>query len=199
MSERTDRGIRDNRLLPILIVSIVFIASAGGFLLWERSHAPDAVQKNAGQSAYQLIQPAFRNEPLTVTVYYPLDGSLVAGTMSVKRHPDTQSQAREVLVALLQDQRSAQIAVLKDIKLRAFFLDSPGTAYIDLAPVQQQPVRASGWDEHLAIYAIVNTLMQNFEEIKQIAFLMDGRGAETLAGHMDLLRKFSKRMDLVRQ
>jgi hypothetical protein len=199
MSERTDRRIRDNRLLLVLIVSIVFIASVGGFLLWGGMHAPDAVQKETGQSANQLIQPAFRNEPLAVTLYYPLDGLLVAGEVSVKRSPDTQSQAWEALAALLQDQRAAQASVLRDIKLRAFFLDSQGTAYVDLAPVQQQPVRASGWDEQLAIYAIVNTLMQNFEEIKQVEFLMNGRDAETLAGHMDLSRKFSKRVDLVRR
>jgi hypothetical protein len=199
MSERTDRRIRDNRLLLILIVGIVFIASVGGFLLWGGMHAPDAVQKEAGQSANQLIQPAFRNEPLAVTLYYPLDGLLVSGAVSVKRYPDTQSQAREVLVALLQDKRAAQASVLRDIKLRAFFLDSQGTAYVDLAPVQQQAIRASGWDEQMAIYAIVNTLMQNFEEIKYVEFLMGGRDAETLAGHMDLSRKFSKRVDLVRQ
>ncbi len=199
MSERTDRRIQDNRPLLVLIVGVVFIASVGGFLLWGRMHAPDAVQKVAGQSANQLIQPAIRSEPLAVTLYYPLDGLLVAGAVSVKRFPDTQSQAREVLAALLQDQRAAQASVLRDIKLRAFFLDSQGTAYVDLAPVQQQPVRGSGWDEQLAIYAIVNTLMQNFEEIKQVEFLMDGRDAATLAGHLDLLRKFSKRVDLVKQ
>ncbi len=198
MFERTDRRRQDNKLLLVLIVSIVFIASVGGFLLWGGMHAPDAVQKEAGQSANQLIQPPFRNEPLAVTLYYPLNGLLVAGTVSVKRYPDTQSQARETLVAFLQDQRAAQASVLRDIKLRAFFLDSQGTAYVDLAPVQQT-VRGSGWDEQLAIYAIVNTLMQNFEEIRQIEFLMGGRDAETLAGHMDLSRKFSKSADLIKQ
>ncbi len=198
MYERIDRRIRDKRLLFVLIVGVVFIASVGGLLLWGWMHGPEAGQKVAGQSANQLIQPAIRNEPLAVTLYYPLDGLLVAGAASVKRYPDTQAQARETLFALLQDQRAAQASVLRDIKLRAFFLDSQGTAYIDLAPVQQ-PVRGSGWDEQLAIYAIVNTLMQNFEEIKQVKFLMDGRDAGTLAGHMDLSRKFSRRVDLVRQ
>ncbi len=199
MYERTDRRIQDKRLLLVLIAGIVFIAAVGGFLLWGGVHAPDAVQKEAGQSVNQLIQPAFRNEPLAVTLYYPLDGLLVAGTVSVKRYPDSQSQAQETLTAFLQDQRAAQASILRDIKLRAFFLDSQGTAYVDLAPVQQQTVRGSGWDEQLAIYAIVNTLMQNFEEIKQVKLLMEGRDAETLAGHMDLSRKFSKRVDLVKQ
>ncbi len=110
-----------------------------------------------------------------MTLYYPLEGMLVAGTAPVKRQPDTQAQARETLVAVLQDRRAAQAPVLRDIKLRAFYLDAQGTAYIDLTPGELS-VRASAWDEQLAVYALVNTLMQNFEEIKQVAFLVDGTG-----------------------
>ena len=55
------------------------------------------------------------------------------------------------------------------------------------------------WEELLALYAMVNTLSQNFEEIRQVRFLVDGREAQTLAGHIELSRKFTKRMDLVKQ
>jgi hypothetical protein len=41
--------------------------------------------------------------------------------------------------------------------------------------------------------------MQNFDEIKQVRFLLNGKEAQTLAGHVDLSRTFTKRMDLVRQ
>ncbi len=198
MSWTTDRSIRDNRLLLVLIIGIVLIAAAGGYFLWTRMNALDRAQKPPEKGVSALILPAFRNEPLTVTLYYPQDGMLVTGAAPAKRQPDTQAQAREALAAVFLDQRAAQAPVLRDVKLREFYLDSQGTAYIDLTPVQQT-VRASAWDEQLAIYAMVNTLMQNFEEIKQIAFLMDGRDAQTLAGHMDLSRKYSRRMDLVRQ
>ncbi len=185
-------------MLLVIIIGIVLIAAAGGYVLWTRMNAFDAAQKTSEKGITALILPAFRNEPLTVTLYYPLEGMLVSGTATAKRQPDTQAQAREALAAVFLDQRAAQAPVLRDVKLKAFFLDAQGTAYIDLAPGPQS-VRASAWDEQLAIYSMVNTLMQNFEEIKQVAFLIDGRDAQTLAGHMDLSRKYSKRMDLVRQ
>ncbi|HSB33878.1 MAG TPA: GerMN domain-containing protein [Nitrospirota bacterium] len=197
MSQTSDRSIRDNRLLFIIVIGIVLIV-AGAFYIHSRMDSPDAARKPAGQDAYPLIQPAFRNEPLIVTLYFPLGGLLASGTAPVKRHPDTQAQARETIAAALQDRRAAQAPALGDIKLRAFYLDQRGTAYIDLA-ASSLPVRASAWDEQLAVYALVNTLVQNFEEIKQVAFLIDGRDAQTLAGHLDLSRKFTKRMDLVRQ
>ncbi|HSQ77452.1 MAG TPA: GerMN domain-containing protein, partial [Nitrospirota bacterium] len=73
------------------------------------------------------------------------------------------------------------------------------TAYVDISSAQQNGATASAWEELLAIYSMVNTLMQNFEEIKQVRFLLEGKEAQTLAGHIDLSRKFDKRMDLVKQ
>jgi hypothetical protein len=124
---------------------------------------------------------------------------LAAVPAMVKRQPDTQSLARAALAALFADQRTQLEPVLRDIRLRELYLDSSGTAYIDLTPVRQKDVRASAWEEQLAIYALVNTLLQNFQEIKQVVLLLDGGEAQTLAGHMDLSRTFAKRMDLVKQ
>ncbi len=197
MSWTTDRAIRDNRLLFIIVVCLVFIVAAGVFFYWSHMTTSNEIPKQA-ETPYPLVQPAFRNEPLSVTLYYPRDGMLDSSPAPVKRQPDAQAQARETILALFQDQRAAQSAILQDVKLRALYLDSQGTAYIDLVTDQQQAVRGSAWDEQLAVYAIVNTLMQNFQEIKQVVFLTDGREAGTLAGHIDLARKYTIRTDLIR-
>ena len=84
MSPSADRSIRDNRLLIAVIIGIALVI-AGGFYLWTRMNTDDAAGKSAEQGATSLIQPAFRNEPLSVTLYYPLEGMLVAGTAPVKR------------------------------------------------------------------------------------------------------------------
>ena len=200
MSLTTDRAIRDNRLLFVVILVIMLIAAGAGLFFWTRTDGASPAQKPEEPIANPLIQPAFRNEPLAVTVYYPVEGTLLSVSASVKRQPDTQAQAREALAAVFADQRAAQTAVFRDIKLKAFYLDGSGTAYIDLTPSSpQRDIRAGAGEELLAIYAMVNTVMQNFEGIKQVAFLVDGRDAQTLAGHVDLSRTFTKRMDLVKQ
>jgi hypothetical protein len=200
MSETTDRSIRDNRMLVLLLLGILLVAIAGGgaYLWIVRSHGTDDAPKLSEGGSQSPVQPAFRNEPLTATVYYPANGMLLAGTASVMRKPDTQAQAREILAAVLSDQRAAQTAVFRDIRLRAFYLDGKGTAYIDLIPFQQRNISASAWEEFLALAAMVNTVMQNFDEIKQVRFLMDGSDAQTLAGHIDLSRAYTKRMDLIK-
>ena len=54
-----------------------------------------------------------------------------------------------------------------------------GTAYVDLGRGRPGGIRGVGRDELLAVYAVVNTLTQNFEEIRQVRFLIEGREAQT--------------------
>jgi hypothetical protein len=198
MSERTDRSIQSNRLLFGVVIIIAAIVASGGGLLWKRMNSANTAPMPAEQDR-QLAQQLLRDEPLSITLYFPHEGMLATGSAVVKRQPDTQSQARAALAALFADQRTPLEPVLRDIRLRELYLDGSGTAYIDLTPGPRKDVRASAWEEQLAIYALVNTLLQNFEDIKQVVLLLDGGEAQTLAGHMDLSRTFTKRMDLVKQ
>jgi len=199
MSERIDRRMGRNRLLFGVVVIIFAVAAAAGVYVWSLMGGP-GVPQNAEVPAQRVpIQPSRTDETLMITLYFPSDGMLAPASAAVRRQPDGQSQAREILAAMLGDPRTAQTALLKDVRLREIYLDAAGTAYVDLATAPQKEIRASAGEELAAIYAIVNTLMQNIEEIKHIRVLLDGREVQTLAGHIDLTRTFGKRMDLVKQ
>jgi hypothetical protein len=199
MPERIDRRIGHNRLLFGVVVIIFVIAAAAGIYIWSMMRSSSVPLNTVVPSKTAIGQQIRLEEPLTIVLYFPLDGMLVSGSAAVKRQPDAQSQAREILAVMLGDQRAGQTALLKDVKLREIYLDASGTAYVDLASVQHKEIRTSAWDELAALYAVVNTLVQNIEEIKRVRVLLDGREAQTLAGHIDLSRVFNKRMDLVKQ
>jgi germination protein M len=194
MSEKIDRRIEGSRVLLWSLVALFAVAAGAGLFAWQRLSAPTLPQNQPAQTP--IARP---DEPLTITLYYPADGMLAAGPCAVKRQADTQAQAREVLSALFTDPRAAQSAVFTEIRLREFFLDASGSGYVDLSITQPNGVKASAWEELLAIYAMVDSLTQNFEDIKQVRFLLEGRETQTLAGHIDLSRRFEKRMDLVKQ
>ena len=202
MPEKADRGISSGLLLRVVIVVCAVALGAGISLWWFKS---DPFSGNAPKPEASAQSPrtqaALRDEARNVTLscYYPSEGQLAMGYIAVKRQPDMQTQAREAIRSLAADQRSSQTALFRDLVLRELYLDASGTAYLDLVLGQQKDLAASMQEELLVIYAMVNTLMQNFEEIKQVAFLIDGKEAQTLAGHIDLSRKFTKRMDLVKQ
>ncbi|HEX9021865.1 MAG TPA: GerMN domain-containing protein [Nitrospirota bacterium] len=199
MPETTDRSIRDNRLLLGAIIFFIAVASGAGIYLWSRMGGSAESGTPAAEDRLPRMQLIRLTEPLTVTLYYPFDGRLARGEAAVKRQPDTQSQAREAVASLFADQRASAAAALRDVKLRELYVDALGTAYVDLSPSQRKDVKASVEEELLAVYAVVNTLTQNFEEIRQVRILLDGKEAQTLAGHVDLSRPLTKRMDLVKQ
>jgi sporulation and spore germination protein len=196
LSTTSESNEHDNRFLLVIIIVIALAASGGGVYFWTRTIAGDAA-RIAAYDQELPSQPGLRNEPMMVTIFHPENNLLVAEFKPAPRQPDAQAQARESLESLFSDRKTAQIPVLKDFKLRAFYLDAQGTAYVDLD--QRGEIRASVAEEQLALYALVNTILYNFVDIRQVAFLIEGKESPTLAGHLDLSRRFSKRMDLVRK
>ena len=200
MLERSDRSIPGRVPLVVTLMAVVLIAVGGGGYLWLRvagdSQGVSSVQQDAQPSA-PVVRP---DEPFMATLLVPRDGALAAAVVAVKRHPEIQLQAREAVTVLLATDPGMQSSVLRELRLRALYLDASWTATVDLAAASpnQKEIRASAEDELLAVYALVNTLTQNFPEIRQVRLLMDGRETQTLAGHIDLSRAYVKRTDLVK-
>ncbi len=197
MPDRIDRRIGGNGVLFATVLVIFFIAAAAGTYVWMRMTKASPVPLQA-QTDSSVLSPR-SDDPLSILACVPANGMLSLGALTVKRQADSQAQAREILAAALADQRMLPVPVLNELKVRAFFLDQAGTGYVDLAASAQGGIRASARDELLAVYALVNMLTQNLEEIRQVRFLIDGRESQTLAGHIDLSRTFTKRMDLIKQ
>ncbi len=198
MPDKIDRRIGGNNQLMITVLLIIAVLAAAGTYFINSMSAP--LSRPVPDMPVVPGQAAPSGEQLMITLSVPgSNGMLAAETMFLSRQVETQAQAREALIAAFSDQRVLQAPVLNRLKLRAFFLDESGTGYVDLGPVPDGGIQASAREELLAIYAIVNTLCQNFEEIRQVRFLIDGKEAQTMAGHMDLSRGFTKRMDLLRQ
>jgi hypothetical protein len=195
MSERIDRRIGNNRILTAVLLIMLVITAATGIYSWMRiSEKPSSpVQVQSGISSQSIRF----DDPIKITILVPGDdGTLLPEQISLSREIDAQTQAREALIAALANQHVVGTPLLGRLKLRAFFLDEAGTGYVDLVPVSGGGIESSAREELLAIYAIVNMLSRNFEEIRQVRFLLDGREAQTLAGHIDLSGKFAKRVDL---
>lgn len=196
MSDRNDRSIPGNRTLLVVAVFLVLL-SAGSFYAWWKLAARATSQPGETQGLSAPATPL--DEPVPMTLYLPSGGTLAASSVPVKRQSDAQSQARETVSTLLSDERPGRGGVLANVKLRELYLDPAGTAYLDLSVLPKDGIRSSAWEELLAAYALTNTLMQNVEEVKRVRFLVEGKEAQTLAGHIDLSRSFTKRMDLVKQ
>ncbi len=69
--------------------------------------------------------------------------------------------------------------------------------WVDLGAsiVDEHP--GGAWTEVLTVYSIVNTVTENFSEVKLVHIIVDGRERETLAGHVDISVPLTGRIQLL--
>ena len=181
----------------MLVALLITCVIAGTGYLWLRTSRtqpaqPALVEGPEGPSA---VPPA--DGRLAVVLYLPSEAGLGAAQATIARQEDAQLEAGAAVAAILASDRGAPL-LQGEFLLRGFYLDDAGTAYVALAMQGRREARASAREELLAIYSVVNTLTMNFPEVRQVRFLLDGKEAQTLAGHIDLGRSYAKRIDLVR-
>jgi spore germination protein GerM len=88
--------------------------------------------------------------------------------------------------------------IAKGTILRAFFLESNGTATVDLTLPSREQQTGGAMAELLTIYAVVNSLTLNIEGVERVKLLVDGREAVTLAGHVEIGDYFRANMLIIR-
>jgi spore germination protein GerM len=85
-----------------------------------------------------------------------------------------------------------------DTALRAFYITSDGTAFVDLTQNAADKHPGGSNSEMLTIYSIVNSLILNIPEVKAVKIMIEGRESTTLAGHVDIRFPFKANMLLIR-
>jgi hypothetical protein len=102
-------------------------------------------------------------------------------------------QARRIIEAQVHAPPDGQAsAIPPETTVRSVYIGSKGEAYVDLGPEIVQHHGGGALNEALAVYAIVNALTTNLQDIRSVQILIDGKEVDTLAGHIDLRRPISK-------
>ncbi|MBQ6975378.1 MAG: GerMN domain-containing protein [Selenomonadaceae bacterium] len=142
----------------------------------------------------EVVTPENKDNPdvksaqtLQVTVYYPDQAgmSLIPVQREIKITDDSQKYIAAVN-CLLDAPAEEELTKIfpKDAKIKSITLKGD-TAVVDLdSGITKNFVGGSTGEEFL-INSVVDTLTE-FDEVKQVQFLIDGQEVETLAGHMDL-------------
>ena len=101
----------------------------------------------------------------------------------------TTAQARRIVDAQLTPVTAPLVsAVPVGTTLRALYLASDGSAYVDLSREVTLAHPGGSVNELLTIYTIVQALTTNLPAITAVQVLVDGREVDTLAGHVDIKR-----------
>ncbi len=125
---------------------------------------------------------------------------LVAEKRIMDMPKDPEQFGRTVIAALAKGPMAAGLVrtVPSGTACRAFYITGDKTAYVDLPSSIRDGYPGGSLCELLTVYSIVNSLVLNMDEVERVKILIDGREAETLAGHVDLRFPLAADMRMVR-
>jgi hypothetical protein len=138
---------------------------------------------------------------ITATVFYgTADGEAITGVRrEVPLADGVIAQGRQILVAQLEAPPPPYVSVIPPgTEVRAFYATPKGDAFVDLSRAVTDAHRGGSLGELLTVYAIVNAVTTNLPSIQRVQILIDGKQADTLAGHVDLRRPLEGSDSLVR-
>jgi hypothetical protein len=104
-------------------------------------------------------------------------------------------QARRIVEAQLAEAPPPYVSSIPPgTALRALFIGERGEAFVDLSADVRSKHPGGALDELFTTYAIVNALTVNLPAITRVQILIDGKEADTLAGHVDLRHPLQKNL-----
>jgi spore germination protein GerM len=117
----------------------------------------------------------------------------------VSHSGDSVDYARSIVEALIKGPQTSLVrTIAADTELMAIFIIPDGVCYVDLSQAVGKDHPGGCNSELLTIYSVVNSLILNVPEIKQVKLLVDGKEVQTLAGHIDLVFPLEANMLLIR-
>jgi len=136
----------------------------------------------------------------TVTLFFISDDddALHKETREIAAGPTAADEAERALAELVRGSEKGFLSPLPpQTKVRQVFVAKDGLATVDFSRDIADKFAYGSSSELAAVYAVVDTLVYNFEAIKKVVILVEGSERDTLGGHVDLSRAFSPDYSLV--
>jgi hypothetical protein len=195
--ESRDMGTKEMSLKRgvFFLAAAAVIAAGIAYLTYRRQPAIGS------RPAEPVRQATTADIASTVHLYFGDKESdyLTAETRSVTHAPGPEALGRAIVEALLDGPRTDRNGTIpKQAELKAFYITSDATAYVDLSADLAVAHPGGAHSEQMTVYSIVNSLVLNIPEIERVKILIAGTEATTLAGHIALQRPLAANMLIVR-
>lgn len=193
MTRRAILALAGFAVAAVVLWWLLFSALPG----WFRGEAPPASTATAPGAA----APGDPQRRITATLFYVSDDgmALVPAQREVPFAEPVVEQARQVVLAQIARPEPPLVsAIPPDTTLRAIYLSERGDLFVDLTSQLSTRHPGGSLDELFTVYTIVNAVTVTLPAVTRVQILLDGREADTLAGHVDLRNPLSKNLSLVK-
>ncbi len=178
------------RSILLLLLCTVLIFSMAGL-----SGCGKSTDTGEPDGTTEPVGPA--EQTYEVTLFYANEAYVASGDESLEKfmvyQTEMTSKPEEAYKSALEMLKTSpdkgySTVVTDQIKFNDVYLDGD-TAVVDLSG---SGLSGGSMQETFLISQIVDTLLNSFKEVKQVQFLVDGKTAETLMGHVGAADPFTK-------
>lgn len=183
------------------ILLLLLIIALGVGIIYLRSLArrvavepPQRAEEAARAKLSQIALQSNTGTTQMATLYFPSlsEDKLLPESRTITWAQLDADRVRQVVLALAEGSHQGYGRVIPpSTSVRAVFLASDGTAYVDLSNDILNDFEPGIETETLAIYSIVDSISVNIPTVKHVRFLILGQEVETLDGHADLTAAYA--------
>lgn len=183
------------KVLSLIVLAVV---ASGLFylqVLARRLNTQESQQADQTARA-KLAEASLQSEKgpqQSVALFFPSieEGVLIQESRRLTLASSDTDRIRQIFLALMEGSRQGHERPLASgAELRAAFLTSDGTAYLDLASSSLPLFDPGIGSETLVVYSVVDSICMNIPAVKRVRFLVQGQEVDTLNGHVDLTQAF---------
>ena len=181
------------RLLGILLVGCVI-----SFIFQIASAETDSRRHEDGQLNSELPPQSIK---IATHLYFAdrHNSFLKSEQRAMHQLDDPVAFGQAIVEALIKGPQKGLVRTIPiGTELNAIYIDPGSVCYVDLSATVKNNHPGGSNSEMLTIYSVVNSLILNVTEIKQVKILIDGNETPTLAGHINLQSPFTAHMLLIR-
>jgi len=138
---------------------------------------------------------------MVVNLYFEDPGTdcLVGECRKIPGFFSQKQKIAKTLEELVKGPRSTLIRTISPTTvIRDVRIDSNGVVWVDFSSHLSKEHPGGSSAEIMTVYSIVNTILLNFKEVKEVGILIEGVKIETLAGHIDCSRPFVANKDFIK-
>lgn len=183
------RNVQISLLLmgAVAVISLLYVFNVADRIQTTPQIETDETFREPEAPLYKPTDP-----PLGVKLFFPgtnNDILLRTRDMTIFASAEIENQARQILEHLIQGTSDDNLfgRLPLDTRLNQAFVGANGVIYLDFNSALSDNHPGGVLPELATIYAIVNSLTYNLEEIARVKILIGGVEKETLAGHCLLL------------
>lgn len=193
MKKKSGRKKKRTRILIYILVGVVFFA-AGVLVV-------PLLQEKGDQIKEWITKPSPPQEMKIVKLYFSESTGerLVSEERKIIASPQIGQEAKLILKELIEGPKDSSLnpTLPSETQIQAVYVKDD-CFYVDFSSSLKEKHSGGSTGELLTIYSIVNTLLENFPSQSQVQILIQGKPAETLAGHIDIRNPLSKNFSVVK-